>query len=616
MIGQALQRLRQDCRGAIAPLVAVLGAALIGAAGVALDTGLYYVDSRDLQAATEAAALSAAVDPANATNRAQAFLTRNGYPASVLQSVQVGRYCADVGTNWTARFHAAGATQTCTGNGINNAVRLTTGGQSQRYLTGVLGSANPIPALAATATAARIDEAGLGMTTGTIALSPISLVNTLLSALAGVNISLTQQQLQTLLASNIDAGLMFDALAARVGETGTYSQLLQRTVSLTDLMAACQTALGQTGGSAATAAIQTLAGQMGRNLQVPLAGLFDLGVWKNMPVGDAADKPALRAGLNSYQLIAYALQTQNRQAAKNGLPITIANVAGVDLAGTAAGPVERARFAFGPAGEVTASTAVMRILLKVKLANLNGLLDGLGLSILQQTLLAPVFSVLGSTTADIPLLIQIDGGQAAITSINCGQEAATDARVDVAGSTGLLNAYLGQMPGDVLTQPLRPIGPTDIQPVNLLNLLGLVTVSVRANIGPVLGQSRTASFLQTAGGDGVIGHVPGTGTAARIGNGSQLGPLMTGLVSNLQVNACVLGVCTGSLVSGVVSNVGKLLGATVGALGVDPLLDNLLNLLGVQAGYADTWVTGVRCGGCRCWCESFRPRDPAHPRSM
>jgi uncharacterized membrane protein len=29
---------------------------------------------------------------------------------------------------------------------------------------------------------------------------------------------------------------------------------------------------------------------------------------------------------------------------------------------------------------------------------------------------------------------------------------------------------------------------------------------------------------------------------------------------------------------------------------VDPLVDGLLGALGVQLGFVDTWVTGVRCG--------------------
>ena len=54
--------------------------------------------------------------------------------------------------------------------------------------------------------------------------------------------------------------------------------------------------------SAPAAALPLLAGQVGNGYAVPLNGLFGLGVWKNMPVGGADEKPALRAGINAYQL--------------------------------------------------------------------------------------------------------------------------------------------------------------------------------------------------------------------------------------------------------------------------------------------------------------------------
>jgi len=61
-------------RAAVAPFVAALGATLVGAAGSALDAGLYYTSNRDLRAATEAAALAAAMYPDQARNRAQESL--------------------------------------------------------------------------------------------------------------------------------------------------------------------------------------------------------------------------------------------------------------------------------------------------------------------------------------------------------------------------------------------------------------------------------------------------------------------------------------------------------------------------------------------------------------
>lgn len=585
MMPRALVSLARDTKGAAAPFVAMVSLVLLGTVGVALDIGLYYTENRNLQAMTEAAALSAAVDPSQAQSRAVAFLTRNGYSAATLQSIQVGHYCANVALASTARFVTGTAPADCSGGTLpSTAVRLQTTGTSHQYLSAILGGASPIPALAGFATAARIDEAGIEMTSGVLALDT-GIVNSLLSALVGKNIALSSAQLQALVTSNIDAGLMFDALAARVGETGTYSTLLQRTVSLTDLLAACQS--GTTDANTISA-LSTLAGQAGGAVQVPLAGLFGLGVWKNMPVGGANQKQSLRAGLNSYQLIAYAIQTNNRTAAANGLHVNVLNVA-VDLTASAAGPLDRPRFSFGPSGETSVNTSALRIQLHAKVGGLASLLGIAGLG--------------SSQVADIPLMIDIGAGTASLTSISCGQQAATDAQVGVSSSAGLLTAYIGTLPAGAMTQPFKTIAASDVTDATILNVPLVATISMHAIAGPVIGGSGNLKFVQTSGGDGIIGHPPYGGTAARVGNGSMLAPLLASFTpSNLNAKVCLplLGILgnslscatTGSTISQVTAPIANILTQ----LAVDPLINGLLGALGVQAGFADNWVTGVRCG--------------------
>lgn len=586
MIRRAISSLARDTKGAAAPLVAIFGVALLGAAGVALDGGLYFAEKGKLQTLTEAATLSAAVYPANAQARAISFLAQNGYPASTLVSVQVGHYCANSTLAPTARFITGTAPANCAGGTLaNTAVRLQTTGQSHHFLTGILGVGALFPALSGTATATRIDEAGIEMTTGVLTLDT-GIVNSLLSALVGKNIALSTTQVQALVTSNIDAGLMFDALAARVGETGTYSTLLQRTVSLGDLLAACQSATTDTNTANA---LGTLAGQVGSAVQVPLSGLFGLGVWKNMPVGGANQKQSLRAGLNSYQLIAYAIQSGGQSATANGLKVNVAGVAQVSLIGSASGPLARPRFSFGPSGETTAATSALRIQLKVNVANLGTLINIPGVA---------------TASADIPLLIDIGSGTTSISSINCGQEASTDATVGVNSSAGLLNAYIGTLPADAMKQPFKAITASDVTPVTLVSVPLVATVSIKAAVGPIIGGSGNLTFKQVSGGNGIIGHPPYGGTAGRVGNGSMLVPLLSGLGTNLSATVClpVLGILgqvlnlscisTGNTVSAVTQPVANILNL----LAVDPLVDGLLGALGVQAGFGDTWATGVRCG--------------------
>lgn len=580
MTHRRLSSLWRDRQGVVAPMIAVLGASLVGAAGLALDAGLYYTSSRDLRAATEAAALAAAMYPAQATERAQQSLGRNGYDPAILQSVELGRYCPDARLTSQQRFDPSLAR--CPGNGVVNAVRLRTGKPSRQFLTRVLGAASPIPDLAATATAARIDEAGVGVSSGvlTVTNSLVTGVNDLLGALLGIQLRLNSGDIQTLMDGHVDAGRFFDALASRVGESGTYDDLTSRSVGLRDLLLAASSAADQP----ATATTLTLvAGQVSNGYSVPLQGLFGLGVWKNMPVGEADEQPGLRAGLNAYQLFTFAVQAGNGAIDLSDAVSRVAAGSTVRIAAVATGPVDRPRFSFGPAGETSASTSALRLQLN------------LGLNL----------SILGISVDSVPVLIDIAAARADITAIECAStaEQARDSRVSVLASSGLVNAYIGQAPANAMSRPMPPLSANDIAPARILNVLNLVTADARAVAQPVTGNSGTLIF--GPGGQGTIGR-PGTpGSPASIGNGSQTGPLLSSLIGSLtasdglQVKAldlCVWPLCDASavrsqLLGGIVAPLGGLAGTAV-----DPLLDNLLAALGIQLGHATVWVTGARCG--------------------
>jgi uncharacterized membrane protein len=577
-------------------MVAVLAVSLLLAGGLALDVGLYRMGSRDLRAATEAAALAAAMDPAQAEARARAYLARNGYDPGVLKSVTVGRYCADAALPPDQRFDPSFTR--CPGNGLANAVRLTSAKPSRRFLTGALGTRVPIPDMTATATAARIDEAGIEVSSGllTVSNSLVTSVNDLLGALIGVKLRLNSANIAALMGGNVDAGLFFDALARRSGQTGTYAQLVAGTYGIADIANAAADAAGT---PATAAALRTFATQAGNGYRVPLAGLFGLGVWKDMPVGEADAPPALRAGLNGYQLIAYAAQagpgTIDLSDAVT-LLLPGSNNPVVRVAAIASGPLDRPRFAFGPAGETTAGTSALR--LQLRLSNIQIALPG----------------ILSATVADVPVLIDIAAGSASIAAIDCPAtaEQRADTRVTVQARSGLVNAYIGTPPANAMTRPLPPLSAADIGPATLLGvkvLGGLVSIdaSARAAVQPVLGQS--AALVFGPGGSGTIGGPAAPGGGASIGNGSQTGATLSALGADLgaglSVDVRLLGACLplvcntsaiqslvlGALLPAITTPLGRLLGTTA-----DPLLDNVLAALGVQLGHATVWVNGARCG--------------------
>jgi uncharacterized membrane protein len=580
------QSLLRDRRGAIAPMVAMLGASLLLAAGLALDVGLYRLGNRDLRAATEAAALAAAMDPPRAEARARDYLTRNGYDAGVLRQIEVGRYCADIGLAPDQRFDPT--FNRCPGNGAANAVRLHTAKPSRRFLTGALGDRVLIPELAASATATRIDEAGVEITSGllTVTNSLVNAVNDLLGALLGVKLRLSTADIESLLGGNVDAGLFFDALARRSGHEGTYGDLVAASHGLQDIALSAADAAGR---PAAAAALRAFAGQVGNGYRVPLSGLFGLGVWADMPVGEADAQPALRAGLNAYQLVATAVQAGPGVIDASDLVSLAVPGSTVRIAAVATGPVDRPRFSFGPAGETEVGTSALRLQLLVGV----GRVDVLGL---------------GALTVDsLPVLIDVAAARAQVAAIECPDtpEQARDTGVTISAQSGLVNAYIGTPPANAMARPMPPLAASQIGRTRIVNALGLVTVDARAVAQPVLGASRAIAF--GPGNRGTIGTPQAPGLPDSVGNGSQVGTTIGTLVGSLTasdgLDIRILGLCLpvvcaaqgtllrNALLPALVTPLTGLVGSTA-----DPLLDNVLTALGIQLGHATVWVNGVRCG--------------------
>jgi uncharacterized membrane protein len=602
----SLRRSRAACRhfvrdlvrdesGVVGPLIAVMGVALVGAAGLALDVGLYYTENRKLRSATEAAALAAAMNPAQATSRAQNYLSRNGYDASVIKKVEVGYYCADsVNHAAGARFVTAADLSNCPGSSATNAVRLTTGKTSRKFLTGVLGSAGPIPDMAITASAARIDEAGIAVTSDLLSLTAggitgtlVGAVNGLLGTLLGIpGLNLSGTDIYALMNNNVDAGRFFDSLAKRTSQTGTYYQLTQGTYGIQDIAYAAADAAYST--STATA-LRNFGGAVGNGYKVPLAGLFGLGVWKNMPVGgsDAAPGPHLRAGINAYQLIAFAAQAGPGAIDLSHVVSLVVPNSVVAIRGVGTGTMDRPRFAFGPVGEAKVGTSLLRLQLDVKLTNLN-------------------IADIVNATATVPLVIDVAAGQAEVSAIDCNSksEQSTQTKVTIHANSGLVNIYLGTLKNSkAMTKPVPAISAADFDVAELFSLkllfINVVSVKGKAFVQPVVGAESYPAFGPNEA--GLISTSTSIGRGVNVGNKLALGSTITGLNSSLLGNglqACTLSLLCFNSNTTVIQDVSSVLNVVGGVLGntADPLLDNVLAALGIQLGSATVWTTGVRCG--------------------
>lgn len=603
-------------------MIAALGVTLLAAAGLALDVGLYYSGNRDLKVATEAAALAAATGiyqgQAVAEARARAYFLRNGYTdPTILKRVEVGYYCANISPTIVgargSRFFAQGAgmPSDCAGSVPQawNAVRVTTGTTSRQFLSGVFGKASPIPQLAATASAARIDEAGISATSGLLDISNplVVTVNNLLGKLLNVQLTLSTTNIEALLSGNVDVGLFFDALAQRANFHGTYGELVLGSYELQDIASAAAVAAGS---SATRQALERFAQQAPPKYSVPLKGLFSVGVWRNMQVGGAgADvAPALRAGLNSYQLISYAVQdgpvvVDIGKAVQPLLPKNVLTGTEVKIGLAVSGHVNRPRFAFGPAGETKVGTSMIRLKVDVVLADLP----------------------LGVAKANIPILLDIASAEAEISSVDgircagqANQAGNTTVRLNV--TSALVKAYIGDyyvnnVKTDPLIKPLPPISASNIRQTSLVDavslkpLLGIGAPTVlslkgKAVVEPVFGSGQGATLTF---GPGLVGSPTAPGTGLAMPNSARIGATVDGLVDSLTggdgrdtgVQLYLLDGLPLLDIFGVKSQllpaITKPLTGLVTAI-VDPLLDTVLIALGVQLGHEKAWVNGVRCG--------------------
>lgn len=605
-LARTLRALRDERSGVIGPAVATLGTTLLTAAGLALDVGLYYMGDRELRSATEAAALAAAMNPSQAQALATDYLVKNGYPASVLKSVEIGYYCANAHPAYQpgSRFVTDSRLADCPGSTVRNAVRLATGRTGRRFLTGVLGEASPIPDLAATASAARIDEAGIAVTSDLLRLTSggitdtlLKSVNGLLGGLIGVTLNLSAPDISALMNGNVDAGRFFDALARRTGHSGTYEELARGTYGIREIALAAADAAYT---PATASALSAFGGAATNDYKVPLVNMFGLGVWKKLPIGGSDAQPSLRAGLNAYQLIAFAAQEGTGTLDLSEVVNLAVPGSTVQVAAVANGPMAQPRFSFGPANETSVATSQVRVKLLV----------GTG-----------TVSVLGSTLTvnSLPVLLDITPASARLTGINCTghTEQLWNTSVDVWAQSGVVNAYIADVPASAMSKQMLPIG--SVNPATLLDAdvalrlgslrVGLVRVTATAKVqlGPLFGGAGSLHF--GPGGRGTIGNPTRVGVPVTIGNGSQVGATLGGLIAGvpsgldararLLEGALPIGISLQSITAPLLASLQPVVTSPLQGLvthTVDPLLDNVLAALGVQLGDATVWATGARCG--------------------
>jgi uncharacterized membrane protein len=580
--------------GATAPAVAAMAFVLFGFIGLAVDTGAWYLSRRELQGAADAAALAAApfaANPAQANARATATLAANGVTnPNALVTLQTGVWCPSASLSTAARFRA-GSLQ-CPGlpTATNpTAVHLAVRDNGPLILAPLVASGIAAPVLNVRATAARVNMAGLTAGSGVLDINQASGVNAILGALLGTTLNLSALTYQQMLAAQVDALTLLDALALRLGlQAGSYDQVLNANTTVGQVL---DTAIGVLEQQGQTASISTgLAGaKVIRDLSlaaprqsVKVGQLLNVGVWKDMSVGQARPT-ALTAGVDLLQLASASLQVANGgNALAVAAPIDL-GIVRVGLESTLIEPAQGAYFTFGPEG-TRVRTAQARVLLNAQI-NVPGVLSG-----------------------TLPVYVEAGAGDAQITGITCQGNPLIDTRVNVTAQASTASLHIGRPePTNLMTNFSQPVAnaaikPATIQVAQVWPLPPFVTVQVAGHTA-VTQNPQTLRFDQPTGPVsmpatpstiGLIGRPATSASPGSMAIPARAGSATGLAVNDLVLNTCLLTICTGALGSTLQGVVTPVL-TTVFSL-LNPLISGLLTGLGIHLGYVDVTVPGVRCG--------------------
>jgi uncharacterized membrane protein len=543
------RRFHADERGNIAIMGAGLMTLLIGCTALAVDFGTIFADRRKTQSTADLAAIVAASNLSNAASAATATVVKNSYPASAMVKLELGTYTANAAVSPQARFVTPAT-------GTANAARVTLNTQTPLYFARMFtGTDQYTIKTSATASSTAIASFAIG---SRLASVNGGVINAILGATLGTNLSLSAMDYQALINARIDALDFLTALSTRINMTGaTYDSVLTSNVKVSDIVAAALTTQqAANGANAATTALSTISQAVSSSTaKIKPGSLIDVGPYANLATGQ---KAKVGVGVSVLDLVSATGQVANgtNQIATSvnaGLP----GIASVSLTATIGErPVGSGWIALGTKG-ASVHTAQTRILLSVQLA--------------------------GSGTVpvvNLPLYVEIASGTATLNALTCGRPNISTSTVTLGVTPGIVDAWIG----NVTTAELKNFTSKPNPPAATLVNLGLVTVTGRAHAGMGNTTAKSVDFSYSDIQSQVKRTVTTTNFTSSL-TSSLLGDL------SLTVNLGPLGLPVpglGSTVSGILS------GATSS---IDQLLASVLATLGVGIGQADVWVLGIRCDG-------------------
>ncbi len=552
---RSFRRFLADRRGISTIVFAGSSLVLFGFGTMAIDAGSFFYQKRRQQTATDLAALAAAADLERATNAARSSAGRNGFSSNSIETVQTGTYTPDARLAPDARFRQGSGSSA---NAARVEMRATTPMILGRVLAPSLGGESGEVAIVTRATAAQDAQAAFAIGSR-LARVEGGALNGLLGGLLGTNLSLSVMDYEGLARARIDLFGFARQLATRAAISAlTFDEVIRASVRIGDVILAAQDAARDQGaGSDAIAALGRLAGVVaGPAQRINLQSLVSFGNYGSRRLNEEVP---LKASLSALDLVSAAAQIAN---GSRQLDLSLAvNVPGLASVSLKLGIGER------PVG-----TSLVRV-------------DRAGASVhTAQTRVLLTLPLVGSGQASLvklPLYLELASATARLTSVSCGAGDITSSRVTLGVTPAVVDAWIGQVsPAEFSNFSTRPNPPA----ATLLNLAGLAKVTGRAHVTVTNTSETPVSFSYAE-----IQRVDKKTTSTQ----NFVASLLSRLVGDLDLRVELLGL--GLPLPGLE---GAVSGVVAGAAApLDQVLTSLLNTLGIGLGQADSWVSGVRCGG-------------------
>ncbi|MDF3932650.1 pilus assembly protein TadG-related protein [Pseudomonas citronellolis] len=571
-------------RGAIGIMAAVT--LLLGLICLVLvvDTGRLYLEQRKLQRVADMAALETATQSGMCGTQSSAALLalarasaqRNGFPSDGTLSAALG----DVGFDGSGQLRLFSAGNTTWNDSVKVVVTRSVASSIILNAAAVFGAKTPTRVtLTAQAVARRAAMAGLSAGAGLARVNTANspLLNPLLGALLGTNLSLSVATYEGLAGANISLLSLGQQLqAAGVSlNLGSVDSLLGANVSVAQLINAMVNAAdaSQVAGVDASLLRTALA-----TIKVPTAQL-SLGQILSVIAPDSARDAALGADVNLGDLLMATAMVANKNHAVSipGLTVGIAGTtATIQL--TVISPPTIAIGYPGKDGSGNWRTVARNAQVNLVLTADSNLLN------------------LNLVNAHIVLSLTAFQGSAALASIQCAGPG-QDATVGVAAAPGIASLGLN------VTAGVIGIGGNYLANATVTSSPASMNIAAPGEQPLSFDIGKLPSDVQTA--QSPLGTSLAAGVAS-LGKNLKVDVSLGGLLCNLPLVSwltCGLSSVVNSLLSSVVSSVANLeailttaLSNVLGAL-ASVLIDPLLQLLGIQTGILDVRIIDLQSAG-------------------